>query len=263
MCEVRVMMRNPSRRNRNIGTAKQGHGRSNRMVIPESWHDSRVFYEKLRSPVRLMRIIGGKELTFLVEETLFDHRHPCTIDDICHMLRYVPANDWAMLDIVVLRQPTRKQKILSNVWGRLSYYYETDTCTGVAIVLESQPCNSVLKWSKSLSPDDQKEINRLANDGHEVRFEKKHIAIQSTLANCRNTQLFRTIPHEIGHYHHYRKTNSPQRYSSLTMDEREAAAHRYADELTKRLHIDGSIPFDRLLDSRSLRKDNLAREWFE
>jgi hypothetical protein len=36
---------NPVRRNRNVGTAKQGRGRDNRMVIPSNWHDSRTFWQ--------------------------------------------------------------------------------------------------------------------------------------------------------------------------------------------------------------------------
>lgn len=255
-------MYTPSRRNRNIGTAKQGHGQNNRMRIPESWHDSRIFYEKLRCPVRIKRTIGTKELIFLVEEPLTDYRHSCTVDDICRMLGYIPANDWSMLDIIVLRQPTRKQKILSNVWGRLSYYYETDTCSGVAIVLESQPCDNVMKCSKSLCPDDQKEIERLSRDGHEIRFEKKHITIRSTLAACRNTQLFKTLPHEIGHYCHYRQINDDRRYKSIPLNEKEAAANRYADKLASILRTNQEIPFDRLVDPQALKRDNLAFEWF-
>jgi len=33
--------RNPTRRNRNTGTAKQGHGQDNRHRLPRAWADSR------------------------------------------------------------------------------------------------------------------------------------------------------------------------------------------------------------------------------
>ncbi|MGD2181174.1 hypothetical protein [Lusitaniella coriacea] len=36
------------RRNRNIGTAKSGYGKDNRLTIPESWADERLFYESYR-----------------------------------------------------------------------------------------------------------------------------------------------------------------------------------------------------------------------
>lgn len=41
------------RRNRNVGTAKSGQGQNNRLTIPESWSDGRVFDEKLIDPVAL------------------------------------------------------------------------------------------------------------------------------------------------------------------------------------------------------------------
>lgn len=34
-------MRDARRRNRHIGTAKSGHGRDNRMLVPEPWADAR------------------------------------------------------------------------------------------------------------------------------------------------------------------------------------------------------------------------------
>ena len=256
-------MYNPTRRNRNIGTAKQGYGQNNYMSIPSSWHDFSIFYEKLRNPVRLTQTINGKDIIFLIEEPLTDYRHCCTVDDICQMLSNIPGNDWSALDIVVLRQPTRKQKILSSVWGRLSYFYEYKEMSGVAIVLEAQPRDDVLIWSKSLSPDAQKEIDRLSDDGHEIKFDKKCITIRSELSACRNTQLFRTLPHEIGHFCHYTKINNDQRYQSIPGSEKEAAAHRYADELSLSLRANGNIPFTRILDPVVLKSINLPIEWFE
>ena len=256
-------MNNPIRRNRNIGTSKQGYGQNNCMSIPSSWHDMSIFYEKLRNPVRLIKTINEKDIIFLVEKPLSDYRHCCTVDDICRMLSCVPNKDWSGLDIVVLRQPTRKQNILSSVWGRLSYLYEYKDLSGVAIVLEAQPRDSVLTWSKSLAPDSQKEVERLSNDGHEIRFGKKCITINTELNACRNTQLFRTLPHEIGHYCHYIKINSDTKYQSIPRSEKEAAAHRYADELAASLRAKGKIPFTRMIDPADLTTSSLPIEWFE
>jgi len=256
-------MRSPTRRNRNIGTSKQGHGQDNRLEIPESWHDSRLFYEKLRSPIRLNRKVGAKELTFLVEGTLSDYCHPCTVDDICRLLGFVPGEDLQPLDVVVLRQPTRKQRILSSVWGRLSFFYEANECSGVAIILESQPRNGISKWPTSLTPDDRRELDRLADDGHNIQLEKKQIVVESTLESCRCTQLFRTVPHELGHHRHYRETDSEARYGSIPRAEREAVAHRYATELMATLKKQKAVPFDRILDRDGLIRDELRVEWFE
>ncbi|MEO1128047.1 MAG: hypothetical protein AAFX95_28770, partial [Cyanobacteria bacterium J06639_16] len=60
------------RRNRNMGTAKSGHGQDNRLTIPESWADNRRFYERLHNPVALARDINGHRLTFLIEATHAD-----------------------------------------------------------------------------------------------------------------------------------------------------------------------------------------------
>ncbi len=38
---------NATRRNRNIGTARQGHGQDNRMVIPSNWQDLRRYWKRL------------------------------------------------------------------------------------------------------------------------------------------------------------------------------------------------------------------------
>jgi len=254
---------NPTRRNRNIGTEKQGHGQDNELCIPESWRDLTIFYEKLKSPVSVIRRVSGKDFTFLVEPTLDDYKHCCTVDDLCTMMSYVKRQDLYHFDLVVLRQPTRKQRLLSDVWGRLAFYYEAGRHKGVAIVLEAQPVKTGRKWSKSLTPDDRKELDRLIADGHLATFGKRHITVESPAGANRSTQLYRTLPHEVGHYAQYARIDSPDRYDSLTLQEKEAFAHRYADELGARLKDAGEIPFERILVGESLGRDGLKRTWFE
>lgn len=58
---------NPTRRNRKIGTAAQGHGDNNQLVIPQSWHRARNFYEHLPDCRVHIRHIGYQDLTFLIE----------------------------------------------------------------------------------------------------------------------------------------------------------------------------------------------------
>jgi hypothetical protein len=62
--------RDPRRRNRNIGAAKQGHGQDNRMVIPEPWADRRVFYE--RATAR-NQVLAGYEETLPTKHPPFKH----------------------------------------------------------------------------------------------------------------------------------------------------------------------------------------------
>jgi hypothetical protein len=52
---------NSQRRNRNIGTAKSGHGQNNRMCIPKHWADGHLFYERLENPVAFSRMVGDRK----------------------------------------------------------------------------------------------------------------------------------------------------------------------------------------------------------
>ena len=45
------------RRNRNIGTAKSGHGQSNKLTIPSRWTEDRVFYEVLEGPFEFLCMV--------------------------------------------------------------------------------------------------------------------------------------------------------------------------------------------------------------
>ena len=62
-------MHNPVRRNRNIGTAKQGYKRQNRFVIPESRHHSEPYCHQLGPHTQVVRRINQKDYCFLVEQT--------------------------------------------------------------------------------------------------------------------------------------------------------------------------------------------------
>jgi len=256
-------MKNPIRRNRNIGTVKQGHGQNNCLEIPESWHDSSVFFERLVSPVKIKRMINGREIFFFVEPTLSDFRHSCTIDDIQKLIELLPPEDVCGIAIIVLRQPTRKQTILDYPWGRLAHFYEFNNCRGAAIVLEAQELKKPIRWSKSICPQRKRELDRLEDDGHRVVMTKRCVEINSKLDNCRNTQLFRTVPHEVGHHIHYQKVNNDNIYSSLPIDEKETFAHRYADEFKWKMEEQLKIPFPRILCEKSLQKDNLNIHWFK
>src|SRR5271154_4461916 len=112
---------NAIRRNRNIGTAKQGHGRVNTMTIPLVCNAERIWWENLGPHTMAKHFVGSSEITFLVERTREDCVHACTVDDVCHMLSLIPAPDLKSLDTVVLRQSTRKQWLVSPGWGRIAY----------------------------------------------------------------------------------------------------------------------------------------------
>ncbi|MCW3847072.1 hypothetical protein OF829_07460 [Sphingomonas sp. LB-2] len=250
---------NPARRNRNIGTAKQGHSQNNRMSIPGTAISGA---EPLGTHRIETRDIQGKQVAFIVEKTSGGCVHACTIADIEHLLSHIPRSDWAGLNTFVLRQSTRKTRILNPAWGRLWYFTDLQfrgriIASGPAIFLEAMQVDAPIKWSAALDPADAEELERLRTDGHRVeRAGSRHI-VTPNLDSARVTLLYRTLPHEIGHWFDWlQKVKAPlargddyvtlvQRYFARPKTEREGFAHRYADALCARLKHDGVIPFPR------------------
>ena len=265
--------RNPTRRNRNIGTAKRGHGKDNRLTIPRK-SSAPVFFEDVGDHRVIRRRIGEQDVGFVVERTREDCIHCCTVDDIAHLLAAVPNKDWSGIEIVFLRQPTRKQQVLSNVWGRLIYFAEIAGLEGAMIVLEALDLSKPRKWSRSLGPDDTAELDRLRQAGHRIEATRRRMLIHSSLESARATQLYHTILHEIGHWVDFKRSvEGPidrgeradedygalcDRYWARPGQEKEAFAHRYADETAAALRRKGIIPFDRKIDLDLLAAENLA-----
>lgn len=250
-------MYNPSRRNRNIGTKKQGHGQANKLTIPHS-ADLKAFYERLVKYTKQVVTINGNEFLFVVEQTRPDSQHACSIEDITRIMAHIPPADCENLKFIILRQPKRKETILSPVWGRLMYSYEFENNYGPAIILEAADYRKKLKWSRSAGVDSQKEIERLKEDGHQFVHDGRWLTAELIQEHVRNTQLYRTLPHEIGHYVHYltvvvRPGNEVEDYEiadqrweayrSIPVSEREEFAHRYATQLKNRLTDMKIIPF--------------------
>jgi hypothetical protein len=256
---------NPVRRNRNIGTAKQGHGRSGIMIIPSVCNCERIWWENL-GPHRVVEETAGlHKVVFIVEQTREGYVHASSVDDICHILSLIPAPDLEFLETVVLRQSTRKQELIKSAWGRLAYSADLGRPgkktrrSGPALFLEAVNPNRIRKWSKNLCPEDFLELDRLRADGHVVEDTGKRFVFHSNFESVRATQLYRTLLHEIGHWVDWlqrvirpAKADSTlydvlsDRYFACAESEREAFAHQYADALRKRLTAEGRIPFQRL-----------------
>jgi hypothetical protein len=210
--------RNPTRRNRNIGTAARGHGQDNKLVIPNSWRDSHVFWEKLEHHRTVTRAVEGREFYILVEETRGDCVHPCTVDDLVHVVQHIPAEDLQGLNLFVLRQPKRKEQILSPVWGRMAYETEFGDHIGPVVILEAIDPSKPVKWPRSLTPGEVTELDRLRQDGHNVRETKRNFILEITVESVRSTQLYRTLLHEIGHWVDYlEKVHGPASASGKGM----------------------------------------------
>lgn len=252
-------MRNPSRRNRNIGTAKQGLGQNNKLTIPQPCDVLKSFYERLVDYQKIKSVINGHEFLFIIEQPRTDSKHSCSVADIETIIEHIPKEDYGELKLIVLRQPKRKEEILSPTWGRLIYSYKFGNDYFPAIIIDTVDFKRKFKWKNTLSIDDQKEIQRLIEDGHKIENDGRHFIAEYELKNVRNTQLYRTLLHEFGHYVQYldfveRPATEDEeyevwkarqdRYFKIPNAEKEKFAHKYADNLKTKLTEMKIIPFE-------------------
>ncbi|MCU7616792.1 hypothetical protein NZ698_06245 [Chryseobacterium sp. PBS4-4] len=108
-------MYNPVRRNRNIGTENQGFGQNNRLQISTPYGTLKSFYERIEKYQKEVRIINDHEFLFIEEETRENCHHTCTFDDLESIIKQIPKEDYGDLKFIILRQPKRKEEILSPV----------------------------------------------------------------------------------------------------------------------------------------------------
>ena len=243
-------MYNPTRRNRNIGTSKQGYGQNNKLTIPKPCGILKCFYERLVDYIKVKKTINGHEFLFIIEKTRESSKHACSISEIETIIEQIPIKDYGKLKFIVLRQPKRKEETLSPTWGRLIYSFEFEDEHYPAIIIDALDFTKKFKWTNKLSIDNQKELERLKEDGHQIINDGRHYVADYKLENVRNTQLYRTLPHEFGHYVHYLEiVEKPgkedeeyelweerfNKYFEIPSIDKENYAHKYADNFKKEL----------------------------
>jgi len=266
---------NPTRRNRNIGTSKSGYGQNNFMRIPDAWNDDRMFWSKVVDPVFINITVASVELPIIVEPVNSGFKHHVSPWDIERILTSLSNPGVDGLAAIVLRQPKKKEHILSSVWGRFIWYGDIGNAHGPMIVIEAQKEDKSNRWSKSLKPEAAKELDRLRADGHEITSDKRYHHIQCTIEAIRNTQLYRTLLHELGHYIDYRtniadKDNGDidiwfdlvEKYEQRTSDQKEQYAHKFAENAMLELKNSGLAPFDIEVDVARNQKNSIADSWF-
>lgn len=251
----------PERRNRNIGTKSSGYSMSNDMRIPASWLDKHGnyshYYERLELAYAKEASIGDFNIKILYEEPNEGFSYGCSPADIITLLTLVAEVAPAMPDIIAFRQPTRKQRQQFPVWGRSLYFAEFGKNEGTAIVLEAQELEALLRWPKNMNLEDRAEYERLICDGHSFVETKRHFEAHLAVDGIRNTMLYRTLLHELGHLADYHQKvlseetalDSDQDvaadlYFSRPTSEREVFAHRFAEDFSRSLKADGKIPFE-------------------
>lgn len=254
-------MRNPTRRNRNIGTSKQGHGKNNKLTIPSPCLVAKSFHERLDNYEKVEKVINGHAFTFIIEGTRSSSQHACSVKDVENMIKHIPPADYGLVKFIVFRQPKRKEEIISPVWGRAIYSYEFENDFYPAIILEAADYSKNIRWEKNLSIEAQAELERLKADGHPFIADKRCYITRLEINNVRNTQLYRTLLHEFGHHVHYSEVVEQPRkedeefeewekrwdlYLKIPKTVKEYRAHRYADLLLAKLKEQNLVPFERI-----------------
>ena len=255
----------------NIGTSKQGYGKDNKLVIPDRWSDLSIYWERLNNPVTVPITVNDHDINILVEPTIYGCFHACTVEDIEFLLQQIPVKHLQEVQLIVLRQPKKKEQILCPVWGRMAYWANIGKFSGPAIYLEAQPQDVKLTWSKKLSVQQNIELERLRQDGHKISEDKRSFCISTCLQSVRNTQLYRTLPHEVGHHVdylvHVTEASAQNRqeedlllekYWSKPKHDKEVFAHRYADEFYQK----NRVTFSRIENPEKMMLCGLSPEWF-
>ncbi len=268
---------NPTKRNRNIGTDKSGHSQNNKLVVPERWADYRIFWERLTNPIFHPFINNGHEINLVVEPTKEGYIHACTPHDVIRVLELLKQEHLEEIELLVFRQPKKKEEILKPCWGRFVYYADLGGYSGPAVYLEAIQSDCTIKWSKKLNPYQKKELNSLEADGHRIEKVKRGYEINTSIAAVRNTQLFRTLPHEIGHavdylYNSLRPSIQSDSeaedeyitavYNAKPSLDKEEYAHRYAREFFEKWSKSGALPFARIYGKEELEGMGLNPKWF-
>ncbi|MGJ8654416.1 MAG: hypothetical protein ACSHX8_14240 [Opitutaceae bacterium] len=259
--------RNPTRRNRNIGTAKQGHGQNNKLTIPQPWDTDLSFYERIDSPKKQEIAIQGTKVTVITEALKKGYFYSCTSSDVQRILNHLPKDDLEDFEYIIFRQPKKKESILSAVWGRLIYSFEFEGAYGPAIIIEATPKWKTYTYPKKQSVEDALEFELLKKDGMVFKESKRDFVADIDESVIRSVQLYRTLLHEVGHYVHYLDVVQRPEKEDEEIDEREARidtyfkvpkpekesfANRYAVEMKLRLTKRGVIPFDKIEDIQSI-----------
>ncbi len=265
----------PARRNKKTGTSDQGFKNRNTFRISTSWADSRPFWEKVKNPVILPQNIGGHKFALVVEPVLADFKYYVTVDDLLQIVAEVPKREREDITAFVFRQPKRKERIFSNTWGRLAYFAEFGEYGGPSVIIESQPEKTEFKTTKHVTPDHQKELDKLEEEGHKITRGRNCNIIKSPPEAKRNTQLYRTILHEIGHYVQYMQdVNMPSDYGdgenwqglhdeyfARPSLDKEYFAEKYAEEIRERLMFAGIVPFSPIVLDEE-RHPGIDQKWF-
>lgn len=246
---------NPAKGNRKAGTKPSPKNwRTNKMVVPQPDADDQSWYRDLRGAAVARYEVHGKSVGSLFQQPRDGFSYGCTPEDVAMMLNLLPADDVSGIKIVAFRQPTRKQWTLHPAWGRLVFYMEFNGFSGTCLMLEASKVGEVTKYPRKQVIETTEELERMRSDGHQLVEDRRGWTLVTTEESIRRGVLYRTVPHEVGHYVDFKGYIEDPRYVDISdvLDaywarparEREDAAHRYSFEKSTDLRMKGLIPFE-------------------
>ncbi|MEZ5809874.1 MAG: hypothetical protein R3D45_00540 [Rhizobiaceae bacterium] len=258
----------PERRNRKIGTASAGFKKRNRLTIPRQ---GEVEYFEDVKPNRVEEWrLSGLPLFCIYENPRPGCTYGCSPEDVHHLLSHLPQDDLSALEMIVFRQPTRKQSTLNPVWGRLIYVAQIAGHTGSAIILEAVDLETKHTWPRRRDAEDARELERLRGDGHSVEAGKREFAVTFNEDSVRNTILYRTLLHEIGHWVQYARAvlSKPDHllegaydfHFARPVSERDLFAHSYAGQMAAKLRNQGVIPFEPIVERKTAGRNDGTKD---
>lgn len=169
-------------------------------------------------------------MKIIADQLIEGYIYACSLENIEALIQKVPEDDLEGLAFIVFHQPTHKEEISHPRWAAYVSNYKRGSIEGPAILLEAINPSKLLKWSNSLNPDDQKELEWLEKEGHKITRGKKEITISMDVPSIRKTQL-RSFLHELGH--HVDRNKNPRLFDQKTKTEKEHFAHRYAERFQR------------------------------
>ena len=135
----------------------------------------------------------------VTEGLLAGYQHMCSPRAVCEVLGQLPRGDVEGLGLVVLRQTNRKEQIFSSTWGRIRWCVDFRGFVGTVVMVDaidfSRPW---IRFGRSVSPDWQRELERLRSYGFTVEQTRRGYVYELATSSVRYWQLARTSRTRLG-----------------------------------------------------------------
>jgi hypothetical protein len=105
---------NPTKRNRNFGTSKQGYGNDNKFSIPQPADTFLYYYERYENAETSHINVYGRKIPVIVEELKKDYCYSCTPKDVERILNNLPKDDLSEFGLLIFRQSKDRKSTRLN-----------------------------------------------------------------------------------------------------------------------------------------------------